>query len=108
NGSIGFVSDAGELDAIGTLNEVESLKATGIVKNYIDTTSLIWDTLTARTARLRAARAGSVDVDEAALAAALAPFLSPGDALEAAVAAIKDAIPTAEQNGAAARAAIVK
>lgn len=104
NGSIGFVSDAGELDAIGTLNEVESLKATGIVEDYVDTTSLIWDTLTARTARLRAARAGSMDLDEAALAAQIAPLV-----VAPVVTAVKDAAGvelTVEQVQAASEAAV--
>ncbi|MDI6023629.1 M23 family metallopeptidase [Leucobacter sp. UT-8R-CII-1-4] len=58
NGSIGFVSDSGELDSIGDLNEVESLKATIVPQGWIQLNdTLIWDKLASRTARLRAARA---------------------------------------------------
>ncbi len=55
DGSIGFVSDAGMLDAISSLNEVESLKASGVVGNWVQLPDMnIWNTLAARTARLRA------------------------------------------------------
>lgn len=56
-GTIAFVSDAGEMDEISSMTEVESLQATGIVGKWIQLPDgLIWNTLVKRTARLRAAR----------------------------------------------------
>lgn len=73
DGSIGFVSDAGTLDAISSLNEVESLKATGLVGNWVQLPDMnIWNTLAARTARLRAQRTA---VDPAKLAADIAALM---------------------------------
>ncbi|MGG7510916.1 hypothetical protein [Plantibacter sp. YIM 135249] len=74
NSSIGFVSDAGELDAISDINEVEALKASGIVKDWVQLPDgFVWNLLTKRTARLRAQRAGTVD--EAAIAKQIAPLV---------------------------------
>lgn len=75
NGSLGFISDAGELDAISDINEANALFAT-IVKTPTITlpNPQIWDLYAARTARLRAARAA---VDPAALASNVAPLLVP-------------------------------
>jgi len=105
NGSIGFVSDAGELDAISTLNEVESLKAVGLVGNWVQLPDKnIWDTLTARTARLRAQRATpGADVDEAAIVAGIAPLLIP--AVVEALKGVGSGL-TAEQVKAATEAAV--
>lgn len=59
NGDIGFVSDAGELDKISSMTEVQALQATGIVKGWVNLPDpLIWNTLAARTKRLRAASIG--------------------------------------------------
>ncbi len=71
--SIGFVNDAGELDAISSLTEVEALKATGIVGDWVQMPDgLIWNTLAARTARLRAQQSG---VDEKQLASGIAALI---------------------------------
>lgn len=75
NTSIGFVSDAGMLDAISNGNEVEALKASGIVGDWVQLPDgLVWNLLTARTARLKAQQ-GAVDLDEKALAAQIAPLV---------------------------------
>jgi predicted metalloendopeptidase len=73
DGSIGFVSDAGTLDAISSLNEVESLKASGVVGNWVQLQDMnIWNTLAARTARLRAQHG---EVDPKKLAAEIAALM---------------------------------
>ena len=75
NGSIGFVSDAGELDAISSMTEVDSLRAVGLVGEWVDLPDgLIWNTLVTRTARLRT---GPTTVDTAAVAASLAATIIP-------------------------------
>ena len=72
NGSIGLVTEDGELVPLASLNEVESLKATGLVGDYVQMADgNVWNTLTAITGRKLAQRTGN----PAAVAAALAPLL---------------------------------
>ncbi|WGD37420.1 CHAP domain-containing protein [Lysinibacter sp. HNR] len=57
DGTIGFVGDNGELTPLTSMTEVESLQATGIVGPYVDLPDrLVWNTLTAITARKIAER----------------------------------------------------
>jgi len=74
DGSIGLVTDDGELVPLGSLNEVDSLKATGIVGDWVQMADgNVWNTLTSVTSRKLAQRSGSPD----AVAAAIAPLLVP-------------------------------
>ena len=90
--SVGLLSDGGILDPISSMTEVESLQYTGLVGPIKEVSSLVWDTLTARSNRLQAV-GQTATINYELLAKALAKEI---------------AVPTAEQNGAAARAAIVK
>jgi len=72
DGSIGLVTEDGELLPLASTTEVEALKATGIVGDWVQMPDgLIWNTLTAVTARKLAQRTGN----PAAVAGALAPLL---------------------------------
>lgn len=73
DGSIGFVSDAGMLDAISGMPEVEALQASGLVGGWVNQPDgLVWQLLAARTARLRAQQA---QVDPSKLAAEIASLM---------------------------------
>lgn len=73
NTSVGFVSDSGELDAIGSMDEVNSLLATVVGKPIIVLPNpQIWNMLAARTARLRAQQG---QVDPKKLAAEIAALM---------------------------------
>ena len=65
DGSIGFVSDAGMLDPISNIEEVEALKASGLVSGWVNQPDrLVWNLLAARTKRLQ-------DEEAARIAAAI-------------------------------------
>lgn len=71
--SIGFVSDAGMLDPISTMREVDSLKMTGVVGEIVPfKDGTVWNALAARTARLRAQQS---TVDPKRLAAEVAALM---------------------------------
>lgn len=72
DGSIGLVTEDGELIPLNGMTEVDSLRATGLVGDWIQMPDgLIWNTLTAITGRKLAQRMGNPE----AVAAALAPLL---------------------------------
>ncbi|TFC92035.1 MULTISPECIES: hypothetical protein [Cryobacterium] len=72
DGSIGLVTEDGELIPLASMTEVDSLRATGIVGDFVQMPDgLIWNTLTAITGRKLVQRSGNPD----ATAAALAPLL---------------------------------
>lgn len=72
--SVGFVSDAGMLDPISTMREVDSLIMTGVVSSSIVqfNDGTVWNALSARTARLKALQS---QVDPAKLAAQVAALM---------------------------------
>ena len=73
NGTIGFVSDAGELDLISDINEVNALLATVVSKPVVALPNpQIGNLLAARTARMRAQRTA---VDPVKLAAEIAALM---------------------------------
>jgi lysozyme len=75
DGSIGYVSDQGMLDAISDLNEVSALQATGLVGAFVQMPNpQVWQLLTNRTARLRSAASG---LSPQALAAQTAAIVVP-------------------------------
>ena len=74
DGSVGLVTEDGELIPLASMTEVDSLRATGLVGDFVQMPDgLIWNTLAAITARKLAQRTGS----PAAVASALAPLLIP-------------------------------
>ncbi|MDJ0337476.1 M23 family metallopeptidase [Cryobacterium sp. PH31-O1] len=72
DGSIGLVTEDGELIPLGSMTEVDSLRATGLVGDFVQMPDgLIWDTLTTITARKLAQRTAN----PAGVASAIAPLL---------------------------------
>ncbi|TFD41759.1 M23 family metallopeptidase [Cryobacterium sp. TMT2-10] len=72
NGSMGLLTEDGELIPLNSMTEVDSLRATGLVGDWVQMPDgLVWNTLTAITGRKLAQRTGNPD----AVAAALAPLL---------------------------------
>jgi len=73
DGSIGLVTEDGELVPLRSMNEVESLKATGLVDTYVQMADgNVWNTLAKITARKIAQRAAT---DPATIAAEVAPLV---------------------------------
>lgn len=72
DGSVGLVTEDGELIPLASMTEVDSLRATGLVSDLVQMPDgLVWNTLTAITGRKLAQRTGSsTDV-----AGAIAPLL---------------------------------
>ncbi|WP_022886352.1 hypothetical protein [Glaciibacter superstes] len=71
--SVGLVTEDGELVPLHSVNEMEALKATGIVGDFVQMSDgNVWNTLTAITARKIAQRS---TVDPAVIASAIAPLL---------------------------------
>jgi hypothetical protein len=73
DGSIGLVTEDGELVPLASTNEVESLKATGLVGDYVQMgDGNVWNTLASITGRKIAQRAAT---DPAAIASHVAPLV---------------------------------
>jgi hypothetical protein len=74
DGNVGLVTEDGELVPLNDMNEVESLKATGLVGDYAQMSDgNVWNTLTGITARKVAQRSAS---NPAEIAKAVAPLLT--------------------------------
>lgn len=74
DGSIGMLTADGTLQPMSSMDEVNALKSTGLVGDWWQAPDgLVWNLLTARTARIVALQ--DPGVDEARVAAALAPLL---------------------------------